>query len=195
VCHIDMLSVSLFQDESLQMKIPGLLVLIFGQIVFWGCGQNAAKPESTVIDSATVYKGVIREESPRSKIILDSFTDIPDEIQGCSCFYSESEEQNLMDEYFFVAGFDSTAFISIDNKLLKLKLVSTGRERHSFGDYDHTDVYKTDNYLITLDIKYLRREGNEEDEEDEGWWNNGTITIQRKDGLKETIKFFGGCGC
>ncbi|MBS1979279.1 MAG: hypothetical protein JST46_18055 [Bacteroidetes bacterium] len=170
--------------EDKQMKIHGLLILIF----LWSCGQKTPKQESPLTDSVTADKAV-NNESPKTKIILDSFTNIPDEIQGCSCFYSESEDKHLKNEYFFVAGFDSTAFISIDNKLLKLKLVSTGREPNTFGDNDHTDIYKTDDYQITLDIKYLKQEG------DEGWLNTGTITIQSKDGLKEIIKFYGGCGC
>ena len=70
-----------------------------------------------------------------------------------------------------------------------MKLISTGRERNSFGDYDHVDVYKTDNYDVILDVKYLKHEG------DEGWLNTGTITVESKDGLKEIIKFVGGCGC
>ena len=177
------------------MKNPGLIILFIGQILFWSCGQRTAIPESVTSDSSSLGKGTTETETietPKPKIILDSFTDIPEEIKGCSCFYSESEEKHLKNEYFFVAGFDSAAFISIDNKLLKLKLVSTGRERHSFGDYDHTDVYKTDNYIVTLDIKYLKQEGGDESE---SWWNTGTITIESKDGLKEIIKFFGGCGC
>jgi hypothetical protein len=172
------------------MKCVGLKFLIFvaGQIIIFGCGQKAEKLENRATDSVKVDKKII-EHLREPKISLDNFTEIPKEIEGCSCFYSESEEKNLKNEYLFVAGFDSTAFISIDNKLLKLKLVSTGREPHTFGDYDHTDIYTTNNYDIKLDIKYLKQEG------DEGWLNTGTITIQSKDGLKETIKFFGGCGC
>jgi hypothetical protein len=179
------------------MKIDRLLIFVLSQIIFCSCGQKTAKLESQTTDSSSITQTIdslsvsqqTSEESTKQKIILDSFTDIPEEIQGCSCFYSESEEKNLKNEYFFVAGFDSAAFISIDNKLLKLTLVSTGRERHSFGDYDHVDVYKSDNFNVTLDIKYLKQEG------DEGWSNTGTITVESKDGLKEIIKFVGGCGC
>jgi hypothetical protein len=185
------------------MKTHRLLIFVFGQFIFWGCGQRPTKLESQTTDSSSINQTMsisqttdslsvtqrATKESPKQKIILDSFTDIPKEIEGCSCFYSESEEKNLKNEYLFVAGFDSAAFISIDNKLLKLQLVSTGRKGNSFGDYDHVDVYKTNNYNVTLDIKYLKQQG------DEGWLNTGTITVESKDGLKEIIKFFGGCGC
>src|SRR5438105_5958003 len=112
------------------MKTHGLLILVFGQILLCSCGQRTAKLENKTTDSSSVSQTTDSlsvsqrtvEESPKQKIILDSFTDIPKEIIGCSCFYSESEEKHLNNEYFFVAGFDSAAFISIDNKLLKLKL-------------------------------------------------------------------------
>jgi len=179
------------------MRIEILLIFVLGQIIFLSCGQKTAKLEGQTTDSLGIIQIIdslslsqqINEESTTQKIILDSFTDIPVEIQGCSCFYSESEEKNLKNEYFFVAGFDSAAFISIGSKLLKLTLVTSGREPHSFGDYDHVDVYKSDNYNVTLDIKYLKQEG------DEGWSNTGTITVESKDGRKEVIKFVGGCGC
>lgn len=164
------------------------LVFVISQLVLCGCRQKRAENregiKSEIPDSVRLSK-----DPGKPKISLDNFSEIPKEIEGCACFFSESEERKNKNEYLFVAGFDSTAFISIDNKLLKLRLISTAREPNSYGDYDHTDVYETENYVVTLDIKYLRQEG------DEGWLNTGTITIQTKDGRKEFVKFFGGCGC
>jgi hypothetical protein len=175
------------------MKNQTLLIIVFGQFIFWGCGQRTVNSESVMTDSVTATNKVT--QAPKPARILDNFTDVPEEIEGCSCYYSESEQMYRQSEYLFVAGFDSTAFVSIDNSKLRLKLVSTEREPLSFGDYDHVDVYTTDGYEITLDIKYLEEETDSTTEEDESWSTSGTITIQSEGGLKETIKFFGSCGC
>ena len=163
----------------MQLSGPLQLSLAIGQFMFWGCGQSANRPEA-------------KESIDKSEIALDSFTGIPQEIQGCSCYFSESEESRNEGEYLLLDGFDSVAFISINNSLLKLKLVSTGREPLSFGDYDHIDVYKADKYTITLDIKYKELP---KDDEAEGWFNDGTIVIERNDGQKKVPKVIGFCGC
>lgn len=120
---------------------------------------------------------------------LNSFNNIPPEIDGCSCYFSDTEEKFKQREYIFAAEFDSAGFISIDNKLVKLNLVSTTRKQGEFGNYDHTDVYGTDQYKVTIDIKYKKTTG------EETWWNKGTITIENKDGQKIINKCVGECGC
>jgi len=129
------------------------------------------------------------ENTSTFKLSLDDFKGIPDEVNGCACYFSETENKFKKEEYLFAAGFDSIGFVSVNNKIIKLKLVSTGRAPDTFGDIDHIDIYKTDNYKVTVDIKYKNSNG------EETWWNDGTITIENKDGEKLTKKFVGECGC
>jgi hypothetical protein len=191
----------LLRHDSLdKMKIFGfqLITFVVGQIIFSGCGQPDKKTESLKADSTIIDKRIKTDSSNlkgtlgQSVISLDSFTDIPPEIEGCSCYFSESEEKHNLHEYIFVADFDSTAFISVDSRLLKLKLVSTGREPMTFGDYDHKDSYESDKYKITVDIKY---KDSPKEEGDEVWLNTGTITIEDKDGRGKKMNFYGACGC
>jgi hypothetical protein len=120
---------------------------------------------------------------------LDHFMKVPDDIEGCSCYFSGTEEKFNSNEYLFVANFDSIAYISIGKKLLKLKLIFTGRKRNTFGDKDHVDVYSNNNYKITVVIKYKKSTGAET------WRNSGTITVERLDGRKIVKNFVGECGC
>lgn len=163
--------------------------------LFYNCRPDTTNHESTEIDSLSITKERIAP-AVKPKRTLDNFTDVPEEIEGCACYYAESEERYRQSEYLFVAGFDSVAFISINDKKLKLKLVSTGREPHSLGDYDHVDIYRADGYDVTVDIKHVEEEGDSvSQEEDESWYTNGTITIQSESGKKDEIRFFGSCGC
>ncbi len=123
------------------------------------------------------------------KLSLNNFKGIPDEVDGCACCFSENDQKFKNKEYLFAADFDSIGFVSVDNKLIKLKLISTGRDPNTFGDNDHIDIYNSELYKITVDIKYKNSNG------DETWWNDGTIRIESKDGQKVTKKFVGECGC
>jgi hypothetical protein len=147
------------------------LFFLIGFISLASCSQQSnKKTENTFFDS---------------KFSLDTFNDIP---EGCSCYFSESSESFKRHEYLFTASLeDSVCFVSINNKLTKLRLAST--ERKSITSEDHSEIYKTDNYTVTVDVKVKNSTG------DETWWNDGAITVQSKDGLKIIKKFVGECGC
>ncbi|MBQ5532023.1 MAG: hypothetical protein IIU04_00585 [Bacteroidales bacterium] len=49
-------------------------------------------------------------------IQMSSFTDIPDEIDGCACYFSVSQEDLKNGVYIFVNDFASLAFVKIINK-------------------------------------------------------------------------------
>lgn len=130
-----------------------------------------------------------KNNSKRDQLSLDDFNGIPNEIEGCSCYFSKTDQKFKDNVYLFVAGFDSIGFVSVDKQLVKLKLVSTEREPHSFGDYDHVDNYESDFYKVSIDIKFKNYSG------DETWWNYGKIVLERRDGQKTTERFVGECGC
>ncbi len=146
-------------------------------------------PDSVTVNdsSSTSGKGLLVNDNI---ISLDHFTGFPDGIEGCSCAYSLSESDFRNKEYIFVSGFDSIAFVSFNHHLQKLKLVSSGRDPMTFGDYDHVDVYELGDIKVTVDVKY--RGSPEEGEE--VWINVGTIAIENNGGSK-VLDFYGSCGC
>lgn len=127
--------------------------------------------------------------TPATALLMESFTTLPAEIQGCGCYFSADEEQYKRNAYVFVAGYDSVAFITLDQKKVRLKMVSSTRNPATFGDYDHVEVYAGDQYKVTVDIKYKKSSG------EETWQNEGTITLETNDGQKKVQPFFGECGC
>jgi len=123
-----------------------------------------------------------------SKIRLDNFKAIPTEINGFSCYYSQTKDKFKKDEFLFGCSSDSIAFISINQKMLKLKLTSTTRLPGTFTDNDHTDIYNNDKYKVTVVTNYDGSIG------EDTWWNKGTITVESKNGDKETDEIVGVCG-
>ena len=181
-----------------------LFFILIGICTLIACGNNSAKSVkdvTTVNSSTNTLESVAKEditakdtattgkETTSTSLSVDDFKNVPDEIEGCGCYFSDNEETFKRNEYLFVASYDSVAFISIDKKLVRLKMLSTTREPETFGDHDHSDIYSSDKYKVSLDIRYKKSSG------EETWLNNGTITIESKDGQKAVKKFFGECGC
>ena len=123
-----------------------------------------------------------------SKIKLDNFKAIPTEINGLVCYYSQTKDKFKKDEYLFACNSDSIAFISVNQKMLQLKLTYTTRLPGTFTDNDHTDVYSNGKYKVTVVTNYDDSIG------EDNWWNKGTITVESKNEDKETDKFIGVCG-
>ena len=153
------------------------------------CNLSRKKNNQNTIKLTSIKTKEHKESSTIADLSISDFKGIPEDIEGCSCYFSETDQKFKNGEYVFAANFDSIGFISINNKLIKLKLTSTGREPNTFGDNDHKDIYNSELYKVTLDIKYKSSNG------EETWWNDGTITVESKEGQKVTKKFVGECGC
>lgn len=171
---------------------------IFNSILFFAllsCGnqqQNLPEPVDTDENNATAILFPSVEDSMNNEPIQDNTLttsgNMPEDIDGCSCYFSETEELFESNLYFFASDYDSSGFIWIDNEWVKLKLQSSGRQPDTFGDYDHVDIYVNEFYKVTADIRYKNSSG------DETWINTGTITIET-DGDKTVKEFVGECGC
>ncbi len=181
------------------------ILFIVSGLFFLSCGDNnnfksGNDPLTSTppLDTSQFAKNRIDKNNNASTVIgdtaqflhsIDNFKNFPDEIDGCSCYFSPSQESFQRHEYLYVANFDSLAFISVDKKLIKLKLNSTTRGPETFGDTDHVEIYTGEDYKVTVDIKYKKSSG------DETWFNTGTITIENKEGRKTSRTFYGECGC
>lgn len=175
-------------------KIISIITTLTTIVTFFSCGPNNEKPNHSVSEkkvqtAKTIVKKNLEKGLNELKNSLDHFKGFPEEIVGCSCYFSETNNKFKNEEFLFVADFDSIAFISVNEMKVKLKLVSTTKEPNTFGNYDHTDIYKSESYKVTLDIKYKDSIGYE------AWWYDGILTIENKDGKKMTKKFVGECGC
>lgn len=122
-------------------------------------------------------------------LTIQSFSQFPSEIDGCSCYFSSNEKAFNQKQYIIVTNLDSLAFMTINNIQTKLKLIKSSAEANTFTDFNHVEVFGNKEYKVTIDIKYKKST------DSEVWIDEGTITITRKDGQKLVTKFYGECGC
>ncbi len=140
------------------------------------------------IASDSIIENHQKEVVEFTPLELDNFG-FPEDIEGCSCYFSKNKKMFENNEYFFVANYDSLAHIMVNKKLINLKLELSTREPNSFGDYDHKEIYKNDIYTVTVNIVYKESSGYET------WLNEGTIIVDTKDGQHLKHSIFGECGC
>jgi hypothetical protein len=105
--------------------------IIFATALFISsCGSNNEKSNQltstpTIQDNQQQTTSIQTQETENTSttLKLDNFKGIPDEVDGCACYFSETDQKFKNREYLFAAGFDSIGFVSVDNKLVKLKLI------------------------------------------------------------------------
>jgi hypothetical protein len=155
-----------------------LKYLVFGVCLFLcsGCKNENTESTSKIIDTP---------------FTLNSFTTLPEEIEGCSCIFSKNEEEYKQDKFVFVSNFDSIAFVSINNKITKLKLTSRVYKPNTAENEDYTCKYDAKEFKVTIEIKAdtTKKDGYE------SWWNKGLIIIEHNSGKKITQEFVGQSGC
>lgn len=145
-------------------------------IFILACKQN----NSTKIK--THYK-VIKFDNQTLKI--DTFSTLPPEIDGCSCYFSNDSTEFKSGEYIYMNNYDQISFLKINGVLTKFS-------QTNFKEIDSLRVkakYKSDNYQMTIDIKEVIQSG------DETWLKIGTIKLTDKKGKTITKTFYGECGC
>src|ERR1700741_443257 len=120
------------------MTIKHILFIIVVFLI--SCSGNVDRVTNDTLFSITTIKG------------------FPDDVDGCSCYFSESKEAFKKEEYLFVAGFGGMGYISIDNKREKIKLVSTTQKQDEIRMQDHVDILKNATYTVTVDIKFKKME-------------------------------------
>lgn len=132
-----------------------------------------------------------KENKIENDFQITDIINVPNEIDGCSSIFSENEKKHENGEYLFVSNLDSIAFISVNNKIIRLRLMDRKFKPNTTGDKDYYCQYSGENYKVFIEI-------NRDDTKqfvDESWWDKGTITIENKDGIKLVKSFIGESGC
>lgn len=132
------------------------------------------------IQAQEVLNNENRRDSAKT-IQLESFSDFLNEIDGCSCCFSKSQEEYKKKMYVFVNDFAVLAFVKIDGKLIRFELQNHD-ENSNIYYYIHNDD--------KMKVEIIKKTTNE----DEIVVIEGLITI---DTLKGDVKqkFIGECGC
>ena len=116
-----------------------------------------------------------------NKIHLDPFSGFPDEIDGCSCYFSISQEDLKKGIYIYVNDFAALAFVKIEGKLIRFELQNHDENRNIYY-YIHNDD--------KMKVEIIKKTTNK----DEIVVIEGLITIETVKGCVKQ-KFIGECGC
>lgn len=118
-------------------------------------------------------------------LTIDTFSTFPQEIDGCSCYFSNDSIEFKRGKYIYVNDFAQISFLKINGVLTKF-IQTDFKEIDSF---DFIAKYKSDNYNMTIESI------NENQNGDETWLKIGYIELTDKNGNKISKKFYGECGC
>lgn len=121
----------------------------------------------------------------QNTITIESFTDLPKEIDGCSCLFSEDSVSFAKEKFIYADDFAKTSFMKIDGKLIELT-----ETEHSKPD-SLTTISKSKGAGYKVEIKAIiihtaDLEYNE---------MKGSITIKNSKGQTVTKTIYGECGC
>jgi hypothetical protein len=118
------------------------------------------------------------------EITVDRFSEFPEEINGCACYFSANNKDFIKGSYIYADTYHDHAYISINGKMMQFKLKSYTDVAEGYW----IKIYTNDEYEVTIDSEEVLQV-------DETWQQKGTMSIKSKKGtiIKETI--YGECGC
>lgn len=143
-------------------------------------------------DACTARKKVEQPDAQNktpATLNITSFPGLPADMAGCSCYFSETRANFEKEEYLFASNYEGLAIVSVDSTIIKLKIIATTRQPHTFGDHDYQETYANKAYKAVLKMQYRKANG------EETWWNAGTLTLSTPDGKLITKNLVGECGC
>ena len=129
-----------------------------------------------------------RKKTDESSAKLASFKGFPPGVEGCSCYFSSTDKDFRTDNYIFVSDLDSTAWISVNGKQVRLKLINSTKPADII-EQDYQDTYSDGLYTLMITVHYKEHTG------DEVWLNTGIMKLFFKEVEVDTRQFIGECGC
>ena len=76
----------------------------------------------------------------KDSLIVGTFSKIPAEIDGCSCYFFLSEKDKKNEQYVCVNDFGNLAFISLNGKLEKFEMTFSDNTKKE-GIYSYSNNY------------------------------------------------------
>lgn len=155
-------------------------------LVFLSC--DSKKPSQTSTENPTT--SVEKPSTPIKEIVFSPFSEIPDEVSGCTCVLYRDEAARNQRQYLFATNQGSiddknTAYAMINDVLEKIIETSTSKSE----DKMRTITYNNEKYDIIVMLKEVNAES------EESWNQTGTITIKDKAGNCVKSPVVGVCGC
>jgi hypothetical protein len=123
-----------------------------------------------------------------SPLTIDTFSETPAEISGCSCFYSTDSVEFKQLKYIYVSDFNELSFMKINGKLIQFKQTNINRKQN--GSLEITATCKP--YELFITVKSISGENKQEEEYS---LEAGVIIVRDDKGNSITKPLYGSCGC
>ena len=143
------------------------------------------------INKISELQQVIKSQEEKIKVLsvkpinITTFSKVPDELAGCSYLFSTTKTNYNLDKFYYYDDIGTTALISIDNKILTLKNVSSFKE----GDSEIT-VYGNENYTAYIHFIQVIKQNGEESAD-----YSAELVVKDKNNQEIKIKVYGQGGC
>ncbi|MEO5643651.1 MAG: hypothetical protein ABIQ40_06425 [Bacteroidia bacterium] len=145
------------------------------------CTLEKTKAEPPTASTATETKkksepqppaNPVAQEAAEPAFIIETFTEFPPEIEGCSCYFSNDKSGFEKHEYIYAYDYGKTSFIRINGAFIKF----TQTKSSQTGKKILTEWYTSNDYEMMIEIKDGERNG------DETSLKSGTIKLTDKGG-------------
>jgi hypothetical protein len=161
-----------------------LALLTLTTILLIACGQKNGNSTTTIDSTSQVIdkKEITQSIEP---IRIDTFSTFPDEIDGCSCYFSNDSTEFKQGKYIYMNNYAKISFMKINGMLTKFT-------QTEFKVKDKTTViakFISGKYDLIIEVKRGEQNG------DETTLQSGTIKLSDKKGKTVTTTFYGECGC
>jgi len=136
------------------------------------------------LNTISSFDEIISEQDKvqgKDSVKLNIFTQLPADVQGCTCNFYLSRTGKLKKQYIMTEIFAQIAYISINGKVQKFNLVA-------FKDkvFYH---YSNGTYLLNIEFK------NHVNKNSENFTVAGTLTLLRGHKVLDKRNIIGDCGC
>ncbi|MBX7169627.1 MAG: hypothetical protein K1X72_01645 [Pyrinomonadaceae bacterium] len=173
--------------------ILGLITIVFS---ITGCtfnvstGTNTATPATTPANTtaspATENKtnsAPANSGSTEAAVSIDTFSDFPEEVDGCSCYLSTSDGDFKAKKYVYIDNRTDFAQMKINGALVKFKQL----EEKEVSKNRWVKKFDNKDYELEVDITQSGTIG--------PFPHKGTLKLTKKGGQTITKEVNGECGC
>ena len=154
--------------------------------------ENGYKIEKSIKAETTNDEPAIYYQQTNDKTLsIDTFSEIPDDVDGCSCTFSNDSIEYNKKQYIFTSDITKVLYMKINGKMIKFNLNNDGSVEMNSIPHAGSKI-KIENSLYKIVIEY--------DKVIEAGYETramtGTIQLTDiKSGNTVVKKIFGVCGC
>lgn len=162
------------------MKYIYLVIVVLG-IFLSSCTNGTSKKQSSLPETKAVLP-VSEEKKEAVAFILESFSELPLEIDGCACYFSLSKSEFEKGNFIYVDNMDKLGFVKIKDSVILLPWKK--------GNNANNRIYKAlSNKKVNVQLQALQMSQLDETQQYEG-----AIEVRTEKGTT-SHGIYGECGC